>query len=75
MVPSPKLIIQSFTKQASTDTKTLKSSHASYQITTGLRLIFNNNINNRKTTYTGKLNNTRLNDNLVKEEIKKLKTF
>jgi exonuclease III len=40
----------------------------------GLRLIFNNNINNRKHTYTRKLN-TLLNDNLVKEEIKKLKTF
>jgi hypothetical protein len=37
----------------------------------GLRLIFNNNINNRKHTYTWKLNNTLLNDNLVKEEIKK----
>jgi hypothetical protein len=35
------------------------------------RLIFNNNINNRKPTYTWKLNNTLLNDNLVKEEIKK----
>jgi exonuclease III len=42
----------------------------------GLRLIFNNNINNRKPTYTGKLNNTLLNDNLVKEEIKKeIKNF
>jgi hypothetical protein len=36
-------------------------------------LIFNNNINNRKPTYTWKLNNTLLNDNLVKEEIKKKK--
>jgi hypothetical protein len=35
------------------------------------RLIFNNNIDNRKSTYTCKLNNTLLNDNLVKEEIKK----
>jgi hypothetical protein len=34
-------------------------------------LIFNNNINNRKSTYTWMLNNTLLNDNLVKEEIKK----
>jgi hypothetical protein len=34
-----------------------------------LRLIFNNNINNRKSTYMWKLNNTLLNDNLVKEEI------
>ena len=41
----------------------------------GLRLIFNTNINNRKTTFMWKLNNTLLNDTLVKEEIKKLKTF
>jgi hypothetical protein len=40
-----------------------------------LRLIFDNNLNNRKPTYTWKLNNTLLNDNLIKEEIKKLKTF
>jgi hypothetical protein len=33
-------------------------------------LIFNNNISNRNTTFTWKLNNTLLNDNLVKEEIK-----
>jgi exonuclease III len=37
----------------------------------GLRLIFNNNRNNRKPTLTWKLNNTILHDNLVKEEIKK----
>jgi hypothetical protein len=59
------------TKQASTDTNNLKLSHASYK----LRLIFKNNINNRKPTFTWKLNNTLVNDNLVKEEIKKLKTF
>jgi exonuclease III len=41
----------------------------------GLRLIFNDNMNNRKPTYMWKLNKTILNDNLVKEEIKKLKTF
>jgi hypothetical protein len=40
-----------------------------------IRLIFNNNINNRKLTFMWKLNNTLLNDNLVKEEIKRLKTF
>jgi hypothetical protein len=34
-------------------------------------LIFNNNINSRKPTYMWKLNNTLLNDNLAKEEIKK----
>jgi hypothetical protein len=42
----------------------------------GLRLIFNNNINNRRTTFMWKLNNTLLNDTLVKEGIKKkIKTF
>jgi hypothetical protein len=37
----------------------------------GLRLIFNNKINSRKPTFTWKLNNTLLNDILVKEGIKK----
>ena len=36
-----------------------------------LRLIFNNKINNRKPTFTWKLNNTLLNDILFKEGIKK----
>jgi hypothetical protein len=36
-----------------------------------LRLNFKNNINNRNPTYTWKLNNTLLNYNLVKKEIKK----
>ena len=36
-----------------------------------LRLIFNNNINNGKPTFTWKQNNTLLNDTLVKEGIKK----
>jgi hypothetical protein len=36
-----------------------------------LRLISNNNINSRKPIYIWKLNNTLLNDNLVKKEIKK----
>ena len=36
----------------------------------GLRLVFNNNINNRKPPHTWKLN-ILFNDNLVKEEIKK----
>ena len=36
-----------------------------------LRLVLNINKNNRKHTYTWKLNNALLNDNLVKEEIKK----
>jgi hypothetical protein len=37
----------------------------------GIRLIFSNNINNRKQTFTWKLNNTLLNDSLVKEKINK----
>jgi hypothetical protein len=37
----------------------------------GLRLIFNTNKNNRKPTYTWKLNNALLSDNLVKIEMKK----
>ena len=37
----------------------------------GVGLIFSNNINNRKPTFTLKLNNTLLNDTLVKEGIKK----
>jgi hypothetical protein len=42
----------------------------------GLRLIFNNKINNRKPTTTWKQNNTLLNDTLVKEGIKKeIKNF
>jgi hypothetical protein len=36
-----------------------------------LRLIFNNKINNREPTFNWKLNNTLLNDNFVKEGVKK----
>jgi hypothetical protein len=36
-----------------------------------LKLVFNNTKNYRKPTYTGKLNSSLLNDNLVREEIKK----
>jgi hypothetical protein len=35
-----------------------------------LRLVFNNDKNNRKPTYTWKLNNSVLSDKLVREEIK-----
>ena len=34
-------------------------------------MVFNSNKNNRKSTYTWRLNNTLLNDTLGKEEIKK----
>jgi hypothetical protein len=37
----------------------------------GLRLVLNNSKNYRKLTYTRKLNNSLLNDNLVRDEIKK----
>ena len=63
------------TKQASTDTKILKLSHASLSDHHGLRLIFNNNINNRKPTFTWKLNNTLFSDNLDKEETKDFLEF
>jgi hypothetical protein len=36
-----------------------------------LKLVFNNRINNRMTTYTWMLNNTLFNENLIKKEIKK----
>jgi hypothetical protein len=36
-----------------------------------LRLMVNNNINNKMPTFTWKLNNTLLNDSLVKDEVKK----
>jgi hypothetical protein len=37
----------------------------------GVRLIFNNSMNNRNPAFTWELSNTILNDNLVKKEIKK----
>jgi hypothetical protein len=40
-----------------------------------IRIVFNNNKNNRKPTYRWKLNKRPLNDNLVKEAIKKIKDF
>jgi hypothetical protein len=35
-----------------------------------VRLILNNNKNNRKFTYSWKLNNSLFNDNLLREEVK-----
>jgi hypothetical protein len=37
----------------------------------GLKLVFNNNKNNRKPTYTWKVNNSLLNDNLLRKKIEK----
>jgi hypothetical protein len=60
------------TKQASTDTETdieiIPRNLSDYH---EIRMIFNNRISNRKPTFKWKLNNTLLNDNLVKEEIEK----
>ena len=58
-------------KKASTDTKNIKIIPCILSDHHELRLIFNNNINNRKPTYTWKPKNTLLNDNFVKEEIRK----
>jgi Rps23 Pro-64 3,4-dihydroxylase Tpa1-like proline 4-hydroxylase len=64
------------TKQASTDTKIFEIIPCILSDHYGLKLILSNNINNRKPTYTWKLNNTLLNDNLVKEEVnKEIKDF
>jgi hypothetical protein len=58
-------------KQASTDIKKIEIIPWILSDHQRLRLIFNNNINNRKPTFTWKLNNSLLNDILVKEGIKK----
>jgi hypothetical protein len=71
MIPSPKLT----TKQSTTDTKNIEIILCILSDHNGIRLIFNNNINNRKPSFTWKLNNTLLNDNLVKKEIKDFLEF
>jgi len=72
MVPSTKLTIKSLTKQASTDIRRLKTISCSLSDLHTLRLVLNNIKNNRKPTNSWKLNNPLLNDNTVKEEIKKV---
>jgi Rps23 Pro-64 3,4-dihydroxylase Tpa1-like proline 4-hydroxylase len=59
------------TKQASTDKKNIEIVPYILSDHHGLWLIFSNNINYRKPTFTWKMNNTLLNDTLVKEGIKK----
>jgi hypothetical protein len=56
------------TEQASTETEIVPCILTDHL---GQRLIFSNNINNRKPTFKWKMNNTLLNDTLVKEGIKK----
>ena len=79
MLPSLKLTIELVTEQSPTDPtdiRILKKFHASYQITICLRLVFNNSKINRMPTHMWKLNNSLLNDNLVREQIKtKIKDF
>jgi hypothetical protein len=59
------------TKQASTGTKNSEIVPCILSDHHELKLIFNNNINNRKPTFTWKLNSTLLNGILIKEGIKK----
>jgi hypothetical protein len=64
------------TKQASTDIKNIEIVPCILSDHHGLRLIFNNKINKGKPTFTWKMNNTLLNDTLVKEGIRKeIKVF
>jgi hypothetical protein len=58
-------------KQASTGKKNIEIVPCILSDHQGLRLIFNNKINNRKPTFIWKLNNALLNDTLVEEGIKK----
>jgi hypothetical protein len=75
MISSLKLTILSVTQQALKRYKKTETVPCFLSDHQGLKLIFNKNKNNRNPTYTWKLNNDLLNDNLVKKEIKKLKTF
>jgi hypothetical protein len=61
------------TKQASSDKKNFEIIPCILSDHHGLRLVFDNNKSNRKSTYTWKLNNSLLNDNLSREEIKNFK--
>ena len=71
MVPSPKLTIELIGHKTGLNRyKNIEIVPCILSDHHGLRLIFNN-INNRKPTFTYKLNNTLLNDTFVKEEIKK----
>jgi hypothetical protein len=66
MVPSPKL-----TKTTLNQYKNIEIIPCILSDLHGLRLVFRNCKNNRKPTYTWKLNSSLVNDNLVREEIKK----
>ena len=68
MVPPPKLTIESVKKTGLNRYKTIEIITCIFSDHHGLRLIFNNSINNTKPTFTWKFNNTLLNDTLVKKE-------
>jgi hypothetical protein len=71
MVPHPKLTIYLVTKKGRHRYKNIEIVPWILSGHHGIRLIFNNSINNRKPKFTWKLKNTLLNDSLVKDEIKK----
>jgi hypothetical protein len=75
MVPSPKLTTKIGHKTALNRYKKTEIIPCTLSDHLGLRLVLNSYKNSRKHKYTWKLNNALLNDNLVKEKIKKLKTF
>jgi hypothetical protein len=63
MVPPPKLTSASLNRYKNIEiVPCIISDHP------GLRLLFDNNMNNRKPTFTWKLNSTLINDPLVKED-------
>jgi hypothetical protein len=68
IVPSPKLVRH---KPALNRYKKVEIILCILSDHQGLRLVFNNNKNNKKPTYPWKLRNSPLSDNLVKEKIKK----
>jgi len=70
MIPPPKLIIQSDKKASLNRYKKIEITPHILSDHHGLRLVFNNNKNNRKPTYSQKMNNSLLN-RLVREELKK----
>jgi hypothetical protein len=75
MLPSPKST-NLVTNQPSTDTRILKKIKCILLDHHGLKLVFNNRENYRQPTYTWKLNNSLLINNLDMDEImKEIKDF
>jgi hypothetical protein len=74
VVPSPKLTIIIGHKRRFNRYKKIEIIPCTLSEPHELRLVLNSNKYHRKHTYTWKLKNTLFNENLIKEEIKKLKT-